>query len=133
MTTETTNTPNPGKPRILQAILKYLGAYVLGILTCITFTPVKWVLAGKPLFLLFPALAPIGFFLYFFYLSPQYVFGPRTAYWLVGAIALIPVVLGAATFFTRAPRLRTLRPLWIGFPIGFLGTLGVYYTAAASI
>jgi len=36
-------------------------------------------------------------------------------------------------YFTRPSRLRIWRPLWIGFPVGFVGTLGVYYTLLASV
>jgi hypothetical protein len=133
MKPETLDMPKPAKRRVLRAILKYLGCYLLGILACIILTPVDLILAGKALWPLYPVLAPIGFFFYYFYLTPQYVFGSVTSYWLVGLIALIPVLFETAAFFWRAPRLRSWRPLWMGFPIGFLGTLGVYYTAAASI
>ena len=50
----------------------------------------------------------------------------------VGAVVReILKYLGA--YLVGSPRLRRWRPLWLGFPIGFIGTLGVYYTAAASI
>lgn len=55
------------------------------------------------------------------------------AYLLGIVLAVVPVLLG---FASRLPFVRALRPwhaLWVGLPIGFVGTLGVYYSAAASI
>ena len=132
MTTETFDPPATGRRRVLLSILQYLGAYLLGILSCVLFTPVDLVLAGKALWPFYP-FAVIGFFLYYFYLAPQYVFGPAITYWLVGSIGLVPFVLQLALYFSRISRLRAWRPLWIGFPIGFVGTLGVFYTVVASI
>ncbi|MGF1678509.1 MAG: hypothetical protein ACFCUX_04870 [Candidatus Methylacidiphilales bacterium] len=132
MTTEKFDPPAKARRRVLLLILQYLGAYLLGILTCILFTPVAFVLAGKALWPFYP-FAVIGFLLYYFYLAPQHVFGPAATYWLAGSIGLVPFVLEAAVYFSRSPRLRAWRPMWIGFPIGFVGTLGVFYTAAASI
>ena len=48
-------------------------------------------------------------------------------------VRLEPKVMEVLVYFIKSRRLRAWRPLWIGFPIGFVGTLGVYYTAAASI
>jgi NhaP-type Na+/H+ or K+/H+ antiporter len=132
MTPEKFNPPAAARTRVPLVILQYLGSYLLGILTCVLFTPVDLVLAGKALWPFYP-FAVIGFFLYYFYLDPQYVFGPATTYWLVGSIGLAPLVFEVAAYFRRSPRLRAWRPLWIGFPLGFIGTLGVFYTAAASI
>lgn len=49
------------------------------------------------------------------------------------AVGLLPLALEAMAYFLGSRRLRAWRSLWIGFPLGFVGTLGVYYTAAASI
>lgn len=133
MKSKTLDLPKPTKRGVFLAILKYLACYLLGILTCIMLTPVDLILAGKAMWQLYPIFAPIGLFLYYLYLTPQYVFGSVTSYWLAGSIGLIPVLFEAAAIFWKAPRLQSWRPLWIGFTIGFLGTLGVYYTAAASI
>jgi hypothetical protein len=81
----------------------------------------------------YPVFAVVGFFLFFFYLSPPYTFSSDLGHWLIFSIGLIPVVSEAAVYFVGTPRVRAWRPLWIGFPIGFVGTLGVYFTAAASI
>jgi hypothetical protein len=115
MTPGTFNPPAAARTRVLLVILQYLGSYLLGIVTCVLFTPVDLVLAGKALWPFYP-FAVIGFFLYYFYLDPQYVFGPATTYWLVGSIGLVPLVFEVAAYFRRSPRLRAWRPLWIGLP-----------------
>mgnify|MGYP001045993833 CR=1 FL=1 len=119
--------------RALQLLLKYLGAYLLGIAVCVLLTPADLVLAGRALWPYYPAFAVFGFFLFYSTLPPQYVFGPDLGYWLVYSIGLIAVVIGLTLPLGPLRRLRPLRPLLIGFPIGFIGTLGVFYTAAASI
>jgi hypothetical protein len=113
--------------------MKYLGSYLAGVLACVLVTPVETVLVGKTLWPYYPLLAVIGFFLFYIYLPPQYVFGSGVVYGLVYSIGLLSVVLGLATHFEPLRRLRFLSPLLIAFPIGFVGTMGVYYTAAASI
>lgn len=133
MKTTPTSRPSREKRRWILILLKYAGAYLLGILLCILLTPADPVLAGTGLWPLYPLLAPVGFFLYYFYLTPVYVFGDATSYWLTGLIGLIPLAMEGITFFGGFPALRNWRPLWIGTPVGFLGTIGVYYTAAASI
>jgi hypothetical protein len=124
------------KRRVLLVFLKHLGCYLLGILACILLTPVDFTLAGKALWPLYPLLAVIGFFVYFT-LSPTYTFGNGVAqyvvHWLVFWIGLAAVVLGVAAHFRHFRRIRFLSPLLISFSIGFVGTLGVYYGAAASI
>ena len=115
-------------------ILKYLGSYLLGIVACVLLTPAGLELIGFPMWPLYPFLAVPGVAAFYFYLDTQYLpFGSGALYRLIFAFGLIPFALGAATLLTRSPRLRAWRPLWIGFPIGFIGTLGVYYSAAASI
>ena len=113
-------------------LLKYIGSYLLGILLCLLLTSVEIQLAGVTLLPVY-ALAFIGYFLYYFYLSPQYVFGPESTYWLVGSIGWIPILMEIVLRISKNENFRSWRPLWIGVPIGFIGTLGVYFTAAASI
>lgn len=120
-----------GKGRALRVISSYVGAYLLGILTCVLLTPAEVTLAGVSMWPLYPGFACVGFFLYFLYLSPPYA--PWTGYWLPLSLALLPVVAEVAVHFLGGKRVKAWRPLWVGFPIGFVGTLGVYYTAAASI
>jgi hypothetical protein len=113
--------------------MEYLGAYLAGVLACVLVTPVEPVLVGFPLWPYYPLLAIIGFFLFYLHLPPQYVFGSGIAYTLVYSIGLLSVVLGLAVHFGPLRRIRVLSPFLIGFPIGFVGTMGVFYTAAASI
>ena len=120
------------KSSLLLAILKYIGSYLLGIIMGIAFTPAEISLAGAPVWLFYP-LAFLGFIAYYLYLSPQYVFGVASSYWLVGTIGLIPMLFELAAWRTADRGLSVWRPLWFGLPIGFLGTLGVYYSLAASI
>jgi len=119
-------------PKVLLVILKHLGCYLLGILACVLLTPVEFVLAGMPLWHLYPLLSVIFYFLYFT-LDPADTFGPGGLHWLVIGLGLTPVVLGVAAHFSPLRRLRFLSPLLISFPIGFLGTFSVYLNAAASI
>ena len=74
-----------------------------------------------------------GYVLFYLDLTPQYVFGSTPFYWGVYALGIAPVLLGLASFFVGKTRLAPWRPLLIGLPLGFVGTLGVYYTIAASI
>lgn len=121
---------------VVREILKYIGAYLLGIVAAIALTPVELDLGGNvPLFLIYPILAPVGYFLFYLYLEGAYLpFGGKgTSFWVYVGIGLLPYVMEALAFLVRSRLLSAWRPLWIGFPIGFVGTLGVYYTAAASI
>jgi hypothetical protein len=133
MTSEPTSPDAKNRTRLLIIVMKYLGAYLFGVLASVLFTPVEPVLVGKPLWPYYPLLAIIGFFLFYLYLPPQYVFGSGLAYVLLYSINLLSVVLGLAVHFGPLRRIRVLSPLLLGFPIGFVGTMGVYYTAAASI
>lgn len=121
---------------VFRETLKYLGAYLLGIIAAIALTPVEISLGGHvPLWFLYPILAPIGYLLFYFYLEGAYLpFGGKgPSYWSYFSVGLGPFVMEVLPRALGARRLRAWRPLWIGFPIGFLGTIGVYYTAAASI
>ncbi len=121
--------------KVVMSILKHLGSYVLGIMACVLFTPAELELAGVVLWPYYLVFAAIGFFLFYLYLSSAYLpfGGSGASYWLLFLIGFVPIVFEAAAHFVRMPSFRAYRPLWIGFPIGFVGTLGVYYTAAASI
>ena len=121
--------------KVLLEILKYVGSYALGIAACILFTPGEQELAGAVIWPYYFVFAAVGFFLFYFYLEVAYLpfGGSGTAYWILFSSGFVPLVLESVAFFTRLPHFRACRPLWIGFPMGFVGTLGVYYTAAASI
>ena len=112
---------------------RYLGVYLLGIVTCLALTPASMELAGAQLWPWYPVFAPIAFFLFYFYLADPYLpsGAQGLAYWTWFTIGIVP--LCGETAVRLQPALRRWRPLWLGFPFGFVGTLGVYYTAASSI
>lgn len=98
-------------------------------------TPVTASLAGATLWPYYPLFAMPGLFLFYFYLSDPYLpdGGSSLIYWLWFFMGLIPLVVGAMTYFPKKVIPDSWRPLLIGAPVGFVGTLGVYFTAAASI
>jgi hypothetical protein len=118
---------------VASAVLRYLGAYLLGILLAVSLTSAKLTLGGVPLWLGYPILAVVGFPLYYVYLSPAYTFGSSLAHWMVGAVGLVILMLGTINCLGGMRSLSAGRPWLIGLPIGFVGTLGVFFTAAASI
>lgn len=117
-------------------LVKFLGAYLLGIVLCVALTPVEMTLGGDaPLWIAYPILAPVGYPLFYFYLDGAYLpfggIGP--SYWTYFIIGLLPIGIEGLTYLSQWRGARVWRACWLGFPMGFVGTLGVYYTAAASI
>lgn len=133
MTVEFQSTGTAGRTKPLIEATKYLGYYLLGIVACVLFTPADLVLVGTHLWPFYPFFSVIGFVLFYLYLPPNYVFGPTFGYWLVYSLGIVLVLLGVAVHFRPLRRLHSLRHMLIGFPVGFVGTLGVFYTAGASI
>jgi hypothetical protein len=133
MSTGLSNPKEKSSTRIQRQIFNWLVSYFVGIVACVLCTPVDLILVGSPLWLFYPPFAIIGFFLFYLHLTPNYVFGPTFGYWLVYSLGLILVVAGVALHFGPLRSLRPFSAMLIGFSIGFVGTLGVFYTAAASI
>lgn len=115
---------------VLLSILKYVGSYLLGMVACVVFTPAEMELAGVAMWLYYPIFGLIGFVLFYLQIP---IANSGLLYWLPFAIGCLPIVFEVIAFFVGTPRLRAFRPLWIAFPLGFVGTLGVYFAAAASI
>ncbi len=90
-------------------------------------------LAGVALWPWYPFLALPGFFLFFLFLPPASGLGFGPGHWLTSLPGLIPPMAEVGGFLGKQPRLGAWRPLWIGSPIGFVGTLGAYFTVATSI
>ena len=111
--------------------VRFLGCYLLGILCCVAFTSVDMNLAGVPLWVAYPFFAPLGFVAFIFMLTPGYTFGGQ-GHWLMCAFGASPILCEIAAWLW-SPKLGAWRPLWIGFPIGFVGAAGVYFAAAQSI
>ena len=119
----------------LRTFVKYAGAYLCGICCCVVLTPVELELAGLPLWPFYPIFAVVGFALFYLYLKGAYLpfGGSGVVFWVLYSVGFIPVPCELIAFLSRNSLIRTGRPFWIGFPVGFVGTMGVYYTAAASI
>ena len=111
---------------------RYRLAYLLVILLAVALSPAELALAGRPLWPWYPLLAVPGVLAFYSGFSPDSA-GSAPGLWLAFGVGLVPVLLGLATRLPFAKPLRPLHPLWIGLPIGFVGTVGVYYAAAASI
>lgn len=121
---------------VVREIIKYAGSYLIGIIAAISLTPVDVNMGSRyQLWFLYPILAPICYFLFYLYLEGAYLpFGGKgLTYWLYFAVGMVPIALEVLAYLLASRSFRALRPLWIGFPVGFVGTLGVYYSATASI
>lgn len=123
----------PRAPALALGAARYVGAYLLGIVACLASTPASIELAGAALWPWYPVFAPIAFFLFYFYLPDGYLpsGGAGVAFLIWSSIGLLPLAGEIAAHIRHS--LRPWRPLWIGFPIGFVGALGVYYVAASSV
>ena len=113
---------------------RYLIAYLAGILLCVLLTPASIMLVSYPIAILYPFLAVVGVPLFYLCLSgPYYPYGGEgLAFMLMYSVGFIPIAMELAVL--ALPRhVRGYRPIWIGTPVGFVGTLGIYYTAAASV
>lgn len=118
---------------ILFAILRFLGFYVLGIVASILITPVEVDLLGRPDWLIFVPAAVVGYVLFYTDLTPEYVFGSGPAYWTVYALGLAGVGIGVVAVFAGRGRFRRWAAPLIALPLGFVGTLGIWYSILASI
>ena len=132
MTLETVSAGAARKAKVLRIALSYAISYLLGIVTCVLFTPVNMTLAGFHLWPLYPFIAVIGYFL-FYLLEPQYVFGATFGYWAVFSLGLLFPAVGIAVHFIPRKRFLWWGPTLVLFAFGFIGTMGVFYTAAQTI
>ncbi len=120
-------------------VLKYLLAYASGIVACVLLTHVDGELAGKTLWPFYFGGSPIGYVFFYFIFSPAEVWGPSAAYWLLYAFGLLPFLIPASALIgrlagtTTSARLRSWRPFWIAFPVGFVGTVGIFTALCQSI
>lgn len=119
--------------RLLLKTVGFLGYYLLGIVACVLLTPVELTLIDRPVWLFYAPLAALGYAAFYVSLPPQYVFGPTAGYWTVYVLGLASVLVGLMALVMTGERFRRWSPLLIGLPLGFVGTLGVYFSIAASI
>jgi hypothetical protein len=125
--------------KLLLGTLKYFGAYLLGFFAgTIYANAVAPYDIGLDELFKFAALPTLMFGslrgLYFFFQTALTEFPDLVlhAWWAV-LILLIPFVCEAMVCCRRKSSFRFWRPLWIGFPVGFLGMLGAYWMALQSI
>ncbi len=119
--------------RMLPSIFRFLGFYLLGIVACVLVTPVEVTLIGRPVWLFFAPFAAIGYVIFYLSLPQQYVFGSGMLYWIVYAMGLAGGLGGTAAAIFGRGRTRVYAAPVIGFSLGFVGTLGIYYSIAAGI
>ena len=113
--------------------LHYLLPYLSGIFTAIVFTPVEFNLVGVALWWVYPIVAVPAFILWFFELIPRALLGPDLLFLLPYLLSFVSIVCGLAAHFDPLRRYQNLGPALIAFPIGFVGTAGVYLISMASI
>ena len=133
MTTEPAQSSAQGLREFWVATRAYLLWYLAGIVSCVVFTPVDLTLIRFPIVVLYPPLAVVGYPLFYLYLDPQYVWGSTPEYWCVYWTGLAFGALAILAHLIRWQPLRCWRPALAGFTLGFIGTMGVYYSVAASI
>ena len=120
---------------MLTTISRYVGGYLLGIFAAILFSPADIILAGQWLILPYVIGALPGF-IYAIYCA---IFQPEFVFWFyLITVGFLPLWSRLYFRLTRksdeeVDRLMILRPLWTIFPVGFLGTLGVYVACMESI
>lgn len=117
--------------KLLVGTLKYFGSYILGILVAVLLTGLAENLNG------FDEVASLVFWtipgLYFFFTFLISDFSDLVIHaWWALFMLLIPFVCEAFVLFRRPSSLRSWRPLWIGFSVGFLGTTGRCWMALTS-
>ena len=121
--------------QVIKSILKYFGGYLLGVFACLMFSHASLMLAG--VFLL-PA-SVIGALPGLIYVVYCAIFEPEFVFWFyLITVGFLPLWIRLYVRLShktdeKIARLIVFRPLWTTFPIGFLGTFGVYAAGSASI
>lgn len=116
----------------MRALRPYALWYLAGILAAILLTPVGLMLLGVHLWPYYLASPGLGFVL-FYVLTPEYVLGDTQLYRIIYTCGIAGLALGLATLLPVARGLRIIRPPLIGLSLGFIGAMGIFYTAAASV
>ena len=117
--------------QLYQRILEYLIPYFVGIIAAIVFTPADLSLAGVSLWFLYPILAIPAFLVFFTEISFNHI--GDTILGLLYIASVGGVVFGISTHFGSLRRYRYLGPRLIGFLLGFVGTVAVFFISAGSI
>lgn len=121
----------------LKAILlrtrDYLFPYIGGIVAAIVFTPIEHSLAGAELWYFYPIFAVPAFVLFSFAFQPLSLFSFDGLFLLFYAASIVTMLFGVAAHFASLHLYRKLAPSLVTFPLGFMGTVGVYFIAMSSI
>jgi|GEM_PF-6559572 len=119
-------------------LLRWFGlfalSYLLGIAACVMLTVAEFELAGVNLLPWYLGGAVIGLILIVILLFQEP--GSVLAVWPIWLVLLAPFVIETVLALSRKPGVRRLgwfRACWIGFPIGFIGTFGIYIAGSMSI
>ena len=121
--------------QVIKSISRYFGGYLLGIIAGILFSPADIILGGHWLLLHYVIGALPGFIFVIYYA----IFEPGFVFWFyLITVGFLPLWIRLYFRFRRKTdeqmtRLMIFRPLWTTFPIGFLGTLGIYAAVLESI
>jgi len=118
--------------RVLLTLLKYFGCYLLGIFLCVILTDAEFVLAGLWLLPAYVLLSVVGCFLWFVSAFQALPSIPFEMWWVLLMLAM-PCVGETLAYRYRGSNLRNWRPMWFGLPVGFVGTLGIYWVGSLSI
>ena len=122
--------------KLVLGTLKYFGAFLLGILAALLLTGSAENLAegltgfdeiAAVVFYVIP-----GLYAFFTFLILEFPDLFIQAWW-ASLILLIPFVCEALALLQRPSTLDPWRPVWIGFPVGFLGTTGICWQALSSL
>ena len=117
----------------MRTVSKYFGAYLLGILGALILTPASIMLAGTFLVPVYVIGAVPGYVVWFIF-----VFTEQSFLGLLSIVALAPIygewrLRRAAGDEEAFLKLVAWRPMWFCFPIGFLGTFGIFFASVSSI
>lgn len=114
---------------------QYVAAYLVGVASSVALTPAELELAGTVIWPYYLLLSVLGYVAFYFLLNDAYLpFGAAgSAYWLIFIVGLVPIACELCGRIFRSRIVLSFRPLWLAFPIAFVGTVGVYYAAAMSI
>lgn len=127
--------PLPSKPSLWRRVFRFVGLVLLGHLVGVLFANLvsiaEFELAGVFLLPWYLLAAPVGviFLTIIFFQDPEIALD----LWVVWPVFFAPFLIETVLVLAKRHRFRVWRGFWIGFPIGFLGTVGIYFAAAQTI
>jgi uncharacterized Tic20 family protein len=124
--------------QLLKGALKYFGAYLLGMVACVLYCtfladlPDGIGINGLVELIAATPYAVMGLYFFFATLFTEFFDLIRDQGGVL-LLLLLPFMCEGIARRRRSLSFRAWRPLWIGFPLGFLGTLGIYWMAIVSM